>query len=72
MPRVTFIRDFDFRAAPGVILANKAGQSGVLVTTAHAKSAVEAGAATYVKSFEPRQAGAKAGCNPGRAAQGDP
>lgn len=72
MPRVNFSRDFDFRPTTGVVLANKAGQKDVLITTAHAKAAVEAGAATYVKGSEPGEAGATAGSDPGSTTQSNP
>lgn len=72
MPRVNFDHDFDYPAKPGVILANKAGQQNVLITTAHAEAAVDAGAATYVKGSEPGEAGAAAGGNPGGPAQSHP
>ena len=72
MPRVNFTRDFDFRPTSGVVLANKAGQEDVLITTAHAKAAVEAGAATYVKGSEPGEAGATSGSNSGGSTESNP
>lgn len=71
MPRVSFTRDFDYRPTSGVVLANKAGQKNVLITTAHAKAAVEAGAATYDEGSEPRQAREAAGENSRSSSGGD-
>lgn len=57
MPRVTFLRDFDCPASPRVVIAYKAGFTG-LVPTAHAERARAAGVLTNVekRSAPPRPA----------------
>jgi hypothetical protein len=57
MPRVTFLRDFDCSAGPRVVIAYKAGFSG-LILTAHAERARAAGVLAHdeKRSAPPRQA----------------
>ena len=48
MPRVQFIADFDCPAGPRVVIAYKAGFSG-LIPTAHAERARAAGVLAHVE-----------------------
>lgn len=70
MPRVVFARDYDHRAKAGVVLAYKAGWSG-LIPTAHANAARAAGVLHGNETDRPGTGAGEAGADSGGSAPED-